>query len=154
MNNTVQRRQRAVQRETVWGPESAFVRVNRDAEMKSFTPKGENNPAHYLECMKAVAGGFIPLYVFGENLEELRGKLVPASVELRTKREQRGPEIHYLRAEILPPMAPRPDVKLYVGSGKDENITLLEDFPRLEGAEELREFVIGFVPATKKAKAA
>jgi hypothetical protein len=142
-----------VQRKIVWGPEATIVHINKDAVPMSFKPNGGDSPVYYLECRKSVEGGFIPLYVFGEgDLEALRGKKVPASVELRTKSE-RGQKIHYLRAEILSPTAPRPDVKLYVGSGHDSNVTLLEsypqfkgEFPRLKGGEEItKKFVIGFV---------
>ncbi|MDP1845549.1 MAG: hypothetical protein Q8L09_02260 [Candidatus Moranbacteria bacterium] len=142
---------REVQRQTVWGPEAAFIGIDKNAVLKTYIPEGKKKSLQYLECMKAVEGGFIPLYVFGEgDLEMIRGKKVPAEVELRTKRE-RGQKIHYLRAEILPPDAARPQVKLYVGSGKDENIVLLDNYPRLKGAEELRRFIIGFISTTKKA---
>lgn len=148
---------REVQRETVWGPEAAFIGIDKNAVRKTFIPEGKKKSLQYLECRKAVIGGSVQMFVFGENIEELLGELVPASVELWTRSEN-GREVHYLRAKILPETT-RPDVKLYVGSGDDPNVTLFEnypqfkgEFPRLKGGEEItKKFVIGFIPATKKA---
>ena len=131
-----------VQRFGVFGPVPASVRVNKDAK-KSFFKSDKGIAVSYFTCWKAVPGGFMELFVFGEAKP---GQEVSAMVELKTKQSTTGQQVHYLRAEVA---KCKPAHKLYTGNPDDENVKIDPAMPSAKIQESGRRALVGFVPIGK-----
>lgn len=135
-----------VVRGTVWGPFLANTRIDMDAQ---FHP-AQGNIGAYWHCKRGVPGGFVSIFVFGDNLKA--GDTVCGLAELKVKfvptKSSDGKEkqaVHYVRLQVVE------------GVESDIRLAILEpqDIERLEGIEGIASSVarndgyscaVGFLP--------
>lgn len=89
-----------VVRGTVWGPYLANARIDMDAQ---FHP-AEGKIGAYWHCKRGVPGGFVSIFVFGDNLKQ--GDTVCGLTELKVKFVPTYPDkqkrpVHYVRLQVV-----------------------------------------------------
>ena len=122
-----------IDRDVVWGPILAQVKIGKDASLR--IPR--NEISNYWECQKSVKGGSVYLFVFGAE-DTGAGNTITAWVELKIKDTHKG-KVSYLRAQAVQDI--RSDVKLAVGQYDN----YIKSLPATQINERGRLFSVGFV---------
>jgi hypothetical protein len=133
-----------IERWPVWDSVVATLKVNADANKLSYDDKESGEKVYYLTCRRLVPGGKVMIYVFADDLDSIKGKIVAANIELKTRKDH-GKIEHYLRAQVI---GNGKDVshKLYVGSADDPNVNVDKSLPSRLLRELGKKVLIGFIP--------
>lgn len=133
-----------VPRGTVWGPILANTRIDLDAK---FAPTQNGIGAHW-HCKRGVPGGFVSIFVFGDNLRA--GQEVSGLAELKIKfvktRAQEKQPVHYLRVQAVEGV--KSDVKLAILEPQFVD-RLIPGLPGKVVRNDGYGFAVGFLPEWK-----
>ena len=133
-----------VPRGTVWGPILVNSRIDFDAR---FTPAANGIGANW-QCKRGTPGGFVSLFIFGDNLKAGQGVCGLAELKVKfvkTKTAERQ-AVYYVRVQAVDGV--KSDVRLAILEPQFQD-KLVSELPGQVVRNENFGFAVGFLPMKK-----